>query len=1483
MARRKKKKVNIKLVILLVAVGVLIVGGVIAYQFRHAFKDPNAIYEQGMAQYEAGNYKAASDFFGEAIYHSSRKQMWDENIRHRLALVRCLEDWLESDAELSAELQRNIFGTIISQLESVTTIDRDNVEAHEKLADFYWGEGRPRERWDRFIAAAEKLAKLTPEDPEVFYRLAKAREGQSAIDPDRFSDALDMYAQACELDPSNVDYYLDWYRALESRQRSNEAEEVLALALEQNPGSAVLHVFDAQSLLRQRRYEQAELAFQRALNTPDKSNKDWLAIGQYYLMSSGNTKQADIDKAAEAFEAARAADPMDWRSYQVLSQVYRSKRDIPRTEAVLRDGLATVEEIRGGQDVEDLSTTDRIAYLSGRLTLSTSLAEVLVGTLPADPEARDAQLDELRQLLAFMNKWNDTVPSTRRIQGTLLLIEGRKAEAQEILSGVFRDAPDPVTARALVQLYLESDQLGEAANLIQYIKGTSQDAGIDEALLLQDAWLQIRFKNLDKAEGLLKQVARMAPDEREKRQLDVLQNMLARERGETAVDVSVPEVITAEQIPALERTARALLASNRTDEALAMLEEMYAQHPDNEGVVASLARLYDQLDRKQDAQALLAKAMEANPDSQRLQYVSEILNAAGEEEKRQIALNYLNQMEEGVGRELALASFYAQTGQGERAIQHLQNAHDAEPDNQAIFDALFNAYLASDPDKAQSLAEKAVPANYDAADGLFYKGRAALAKKSYEEAIRLFQEALEKRFQFSQGHAMLAEAYMLNNQMEQARDSFTVSYNQNPAYAPALIGLARVTEMLGDREEHEKWIDLAYRYAPNNAYVRTRWLQFQAINADPAQVVELAEQRREEFPEDRQNLNLLARAYERMTPPRLEKAAEAYAELYRLSQGTPHAVVSLGLYVDFLVKNNQADEALALIDDAEKTEEDAVGVKVVRATVLLNQGRMDEAEKVIREAIAIDPDDARGYRTLGVLASRADRWELALEAAREMRRLQPENIQLRLIMAEALFRLDRAEEGQAELDAALAERPDDSRPWLMQAQVYRRNNEVEKAVEAFNSAVRIEPRNVSILRMRAEALSALARLDEAEQDLRRAYELQPTPENALALSRYYQNLAQDPVKARTLLQEAVERSPRDVRLWRAVADLQLEARRWSDLEQTLARAERQAAGLADWDLYRAEMWRARGDQQREVETLEGIVQRDKRNYSAIVRLANRKLEMGDYDGVMQFVSTVKEAPQNVVALLRAAVARSLMAKGSSAQAFEQFKQAFRTCAGAEALQVGAQMQAALGAEQYEKVLANWADQEGHWAMRLALADRLMEDGRPNDASELLQKADIASAPPQGQLEVQRWRAVLLNEVGDQEGAVAAYREVLKLNPRDLPALNNIAYVLGDSLGRYDEAIDYARRAVAMAPGESRVLDTLGWLYYLDGQLENAEEILVQSINAEPNSANRYHLGRVYEDLGRSTEAASQYKLGYDLVKSDPSDDFYDELKERVGM
>ena len=119
------------------------------------------------------------------------------------------------------------------------------------------------------------------------------------------------------------------------------------------------------------------------------------------------------------------------------------------------------------------------------------------------------------------------------------------------------------------------------------------------------------------------------------------------------------------------------------------------------------------------------------------------------------------------------------------------------------------------------------------------------------------------------------------------------------------------------------------------------------------------------------------------------------------------------------------------------------------------------------------------------------------------------------------------------------------------------------------------------------------------------------------------------------------------------------------------------------------------------------------------------------------------------------------------------------------------------------------------------------------------------------------RAITLQQAGDLEAAIGAYREYLAAVPDSLQARSNLGAALART-GRYDEAIAEYERALAKSADNPAILLNLGLAYYKMGRHAEAAARFERAISLSPQFQEQVTLllAVCYNNLGRYKEAVT---------------------------
>jgi Flp pilus assembly protein TadD len=101
---------------------------------------------------------------------------------------------------------------------------------------------------------------------------------------------------------------------------------------------------------------------------------------------------------------------------------------------------------------------------------------------------------------------------------------------------------------------------------------------------------------------------------------------------------------------------------------------------------------------------------------------------------------------------------------------------------------------------------------------------------------------------------------------------------------------------------------------------------------------------------------------------------------------------------------------------------------------------------------------------------------------------------------------------------------------------------------------------------------------------------------------------------------------------------------------------------------------------------------------------------------------------------------------------------------------------------------------------------------------------------------------------------ASLRKLIEIRPEHAHAYNALGYSLADRNQRLPEAQELIEKALKLAPDDSFIIDSMGWVLYRRGQLKDSLAYLRRAYAARPDPEIAAHLGEVLWALGERSEA-----------------------------
>jgi putative PEP-CTERM system TPR-repeat lipoprotein len=487
-----------------------------------------------------------------------------------------------------------------------------------------------------------------------------------------------------------------------------------------------------------------------------------------------------------------------------------------------------------------------------------------------------------------------------------------------------------------------------------------------------------------------------------------------------------------------------------------------------------------------------------------------------------------------------------------------------------------------------------------------------------------------------------------------------------------------------------------------------------------------------------------------------------------------------------------------------------------RALADMRAGRLDQAIKALKEGLAREPANAALVGPLVGALTQARRFPEALAAA------------------------DRLGQDSKQRAVALAYRGD----------ILMLQGKMPEARTAFDKAVELEPNNSAARLSRADFLAAAQKYDEAAKDLRAV--LASDINNIAVRVRLADIAAQQgkDLEVRKLLAEATARAPQDA------------SPRIALIRYLMARTDHKAALKAADDLVRLQPASADGV------ALRGQIQ------SA---LGQKQEAVASF---RRLVSLAPTAPQSQMML-----GDALFSNGDRAGAQRALDEAVRLgpdLAAAKSAQINLQL--VLGKTDMAVSSAR-TFQASHPGLQadILLADTLVKARHPDQASDVLTKSLAARPNPSVQakllqlkiaandkkgaadlmarwlarnpndLSVRQSLAIFLMGEKDDSGARAQYELILKQDPDNVLAMNNLGSLLQDrDPGR---ALSLLSRASQLAPNSADVTDSLGWVSVRQKKVREGVQLLQRAHAMRPTDGQiTYHLAAALDAAGDRSAA-----------------------------
>ena len=496
------------------------------------------------------------------------------------------------------------------------------------------------------------------------------------------------------------------------------------------------------------------------------------------------------------------------------------------------------------------------------------------------------------------------------------------------------------------------------------------------------------------------------------------------------------------------------------------------------------------------------------------------------------------------------------------------------------------------------------------------------------------------------------------------------------------------------------------------------------------------------------------------------------------------------------------------------------------------QGRLLEEEDAPGDALSeyfralhLDTRSFGAALRLSEVSARVGDSRQSLEFAERALAIDSSNARAQWLKGGALFNLGRQEEALASLEGAVAADSEQTEYMSTLARVAEEMDRQDIAARAWRGVVDIDDRDGEAWFRLAAAEARNLRFESAKQALGQALEENPDRPGALFLEGWIEEGLGNGPRAIALYQEHLKTHPRDDATRRRLVALLAEAGKNGDAYREAQIVSKNRPGDPDAIAVEADLaFKAgRGSEGlRALDRLKSLAPDDPENVRQRVEVLSRNKRGKEALQLAQAWSARNEGDYRGPML----TARARFQSGERDSGIADARRAVTMAPDSlpPRLLLGRLCQTA---ERWPEAAAVWAEV------------RRRDPARPGVGLDL---------------------AYCKEQAGDVVGAEQAARDVLASEPGDPRAQNFLGYMLADHNLKLEEAETLIRKAVDQEPDNGAYVDSMGWVYFRLGRLEDARKELERAVVLTGGDAVVCeHLGDVYKQLKLNELAREQYK------------------------
>ncbi len=498
-----------------------------------------------------------------------------------------------------------------------------------------------------------------------------------------------------------------------------------------------------------------------------------------------------------------------------------------------------------------------------------------------------------------------------------------------------------------------------------------------------------------------------------------------------------------------------------------------------------------------------------------------------------------------------------------------------------------------------------------------------------------------------------------------------------------------------------------------------------------------------------------------------------------------------------------------------------------------NSNRFEEAQEAYEKALLCDEESDYIKRNLAILLIRMDRKEQAARAFEQIISRNPQDVGNRVLLAKVYSSLGRNDEAVA-IYQELLEIKEDHDTLLMLGTLYAQNREYDKAQKILNRLIQLEGESYLAYYSLARLYRELQYYDKVAASYEKALELNWFDRLAYEVAEFY---------------ESRQEYDKAIALYRRIID------------------EDESSDMAKTRLVNLYLTLEEND--KALELLREIRSVLPEAHNVDITISRILLSQEKYEEAVMILEDVLETNPELT-VVRYLLGLAYYQNNDIQKAGEQLKlipaesNLYEDSVFLQVRILSESDNYPVAIDHLKKVIVAAATRKSSFYILLASLYRQNEEvelGR-----EVYEQA-IILYPDDTDLLYNY--GIFLEKIGEQDNAMARMQAVLVLDPDNGAALNYVGYTWADNNVHLEKALEYIKKAVELMPEDGYVRDSLGWVYYRIGDVEQAIVELEKAFEMVGNDpAIKEHLGDVYMHTEQIEKALAAYEEAYKLYEEE---------------